>query len=117
MRALDYILFGILVLGMISIPIILSNSPVHNNCEEVNKPIPLNNLGDFCDGLERLDEDIYLTWMREDGARVQLCIRGKDRELYAFSLPSDGSAEFVKVSDGKPMWYEDGSYSFAEKDD
>ena len=76
----------------------------------------LNNLEEFCDALERLDEDIYLTWMREDGARIQLCIRGKDRELYAFSLPSDGSAEFVKVSDGKPMWYEDGSYSFAEEE-
>jgi len=78
--------------------------------------IPLSDLEEFCDGLERLNEDIYLTWMREDGARVQLCIRGKDRKLYAFSLPSDESAEFIKVSDGKPMWYEDGSYSFAEEE-
>jgi len=77
---------------------------------------PLNDIEEFCDALERLDEDIYLTWVREDGARLQVCVRGKDRQMYAFSRPAVEQPEYIRVSDSKPLWYEDGTYGYKNID-
>ena len=79
-----------------------------------NTLTPIDNIEMFCNKLEALDEDIYLTWLRSDGARIQICIRGKDRQLYAFSRPSTDQPEYIRVSNGKPLWYEDGTYGLTD---
>ena len=109
------LIFGLCVFLILAIPYgidIEYKRGVHNG--KLLAFTPIDNIEMFRDKLECFDEDIYLTWIRKDGARIQICIRGDDREMYIFSRPSLNQPEYIRVSDAKPLWYEDGSFGYKE---
>lgn len=77
---------------------------------------PITNLEDFCDELERFDKDIVFTWVRQDGAQMEMCVRGSQREMYVFSLPAHERPEYLRVIGSKPLWFEDGTFGLRDGD-
>ena len=77
---------------------------------------PINHYEELIDGLDDFDSDILLSWVRQDGARMELCLRAQDRNIHVLSIPTENRPEYFRVSDGKPMWFEDGSFGLRNGD-